>query len=64
MADILIAENYSPGLYAMCLPSLEIYFEKTPAKLDIYDTGGLQISVKDDIISCKGRNVDHEVRIV
>ncbi|HIZ04186.1 MAG TPA: ComEC/Rec2 family competence protein [Candidatus Borkfalkia avistercoris] len=63
-ADILIAENYSPGLYAMCLPSLEIYFEKTPAKLDIYDTGGLQISVKDDIISCKGRNVDHEVRIV
>ena len=43
---------------------VEIYFEKTPAKLDIYDTGGLQISVKDDIISCKGRNVDHEVRIV
>ena len=63
-ADVLIGEAYSAELYAACKPAMEAYFEKTAGKIDVYESGDLQICVKDGIISCKGRGVAHEVRIV
>lgn len=63
-ADLLIAERYSDELRAACLPSAEAYFEKTPGKIDAYEAGDLQITLKNGIISYRGRNVSYEVRYV
>lgn len=63
-ADLLVAESYSDALYAACTPSLDLYFEKTAGKINTYAAGSLQISLKNGIISCKGRDVDREVRFV
>ena len=63
-ADLLVAENYSDALYTACTPSLDLYFEKTAGKINTYAAGSLQISLKNGIISCKGRDVDREVRFV
>ena len=63
-ADLLVAESYSDAFYAACTPSLDLYFEKTAGKINAYAAGSLQISLKNGIISCKGRDVDREVRFV
>lgn len=62
--DLLICDKYMQKLYDATTPQSEVYFEKTVGKLNVYDSGGLQIGLKSDIISIKGRRVSDEIRIV
>lgn len=63
-SDLLIAQTYVPEVFASSLPEREIYFQKTDGKLNVYDAGGLQIRLKNGIISCRGKNLSYEVRVV
>ncbi len=51
--DVLIAPIYEEELFSECEPEVEIYFEKTEGKMNVYSAGDLQIGLKNDIIKVK-----------
>ena len=63
--DLLVAAQYEKDALAACSPAFAVCMEEEgEGMLSVSAAGDLQILLKSDIITVKGRNVRYEIRTV